>query len=218
MTGLASINGYHAAQCVMTIGATGIPFVDVEITEETVFPDVCTVVLGGLTLIGYPQRQGAWQGRTQARVVAGRGGWSRVIPPRGYGSPSGVMLAQVIGDAARTVGETVGVVPSVNVGSHYLRVEGPAAAVLDLCAPLDWWVDLSGVLQVGTRTGGVSSAPFELIDWDQWTRRAVIGCEDNSRVLPGATLVSSSAGTITVNTVRWSIGTGTLRGEIWATD
>ena len=212
----ATVNGIGAAQCLLTVPLSGIPFADVELTEEATIPDRSVLIIGTLTMVCSPIWQGTYLGRTQARLAAGGAGWRKPVTPRGYGSPAGVILAQVIADAAAEVGELVGVVPASNVGPFFGRVAGPASQVFDrVPAGLNWWVDMQGLAQVAARPVTPSLTPVEAIDWDPWIRRLIVGCEDNGSIGPGSQLTLPSVGTVTINAARWSIANDRLRGELW---
>lgn len=212
----ASVNGIGAAQCIALIPFSGIPYADVELTEEVTLPSRSVLIIGTLTMVCSPIWQGTYLGRTQARMVAGAGAWRNVIPAKGYGSPVGVQLPQIIGDAALEVGETVGIVPPINAGPFYARSNDTASQVFDLVpSTLTWWVDMLGAAQVAVRPTVPLLTPIEVMDWDPWIRRLVIGCEENALVQPGSQITHPDVGTVTVNAVRWSIANDRLRGEVW---
>jgi hypothetical protein len=100
-----------------------------------------TIVAGGVA-----------EGKASYRVVAGAGGWGRMIPRKPYRNDAGMKISNLISDVARTVGETVADVPTARVGSHYARAEGPASAVLNQLAPRGWRVDFDGVTRFGLRS------------------------------------------------------------------
>jgi hypothetical protein len=213
----ATVNGITAAVCSLMITASGIPFADVELTDTVTLPPRSILIIGSLTMVCTATRQGTYLGRTQARLVAGAAGWRNPVTARGYGSPAGVQLAQVIADAATEVGETVGVIAPVPAGPFYTRRAARASQVFDLVpAGLSWWVDLNGLAQVGTRTPSIAVANIQVIDWDTGIGRAIVAAEENAGLIPGATILNPDIGSVTINSARWYIQGGSqLRGELW---
>jgi hypothetical protein len=213
----ATVNGITAATCSLHIPATGIPFADVELADAVEIPPRALLIVGAITMTCTASRQGTYLGRTQARLVAGSARWGSTVRPRGYGSPAGVQLAQVIADAASEVGELVGPISPVNLGPFFARREGRASQVLDR-VPLGmaWWVALNGAVNVGVRATTPSLAPFQLIDWDPGTGRAVVASEENATLIPGYSIAHPDlGGSRVISVASWSITGSELRGELW---
>lgn len=113
--------------------------------------DAVTLTLADLTFVGTIASGGVFDGRAAYRVVAGRGGWSRTLPRRGYQNDLGVSVATLIADLAEGAGELtpVGAAALGRVSPHYDRIERPAYQTLHALAPRAWWTGADGVVRIG---------------------------------------------------------------------
>ena len=154
---------------------------DVELSGQV------SIDFDGLALVGTVESGGVFQSTGHYRVVAGMGGWRRSIPALAYQNGAGVKKSNVLGDAARAAGETLGAFTDGRVGPSFVRPEGPAVTVLDMVAPDGWYVDEDGVTQIGDRP----SAAFEgatVLDEHPARGVRVVACDTLYGLVPGATV------------------------------
>ena len=154
MSALANFGGMPVTTCRVAIGAYGIPWHEVECVGDTTVTGAQTLTLDDLTLAVTVVTGGVINTRQRYRVVAGAGGWGKVLPARSYANDAGVRLADVIRDAAAACGETIGTIdPTINpiVGPAFVRPLGPASRVLELLVPQNYYVDEKGLTNLGRR-------------------------------------------------------------------
>jgi hypothetical protein len=144
------------------------------------------LVLGNLQLQGTVYRQSAFAGLVNARVVAGGAGWNKTTEARGYNLAGGVTLSMVLGDIAAEIGETVNVVSDTSFGNHFMRLADTASNTLRAIAGPIWWIDSSGVTQVGPRPAPIIRSPFEVENYDGGRGELVVSTEDYASWIPGA--------------------------------
>ncbi len=218
MTTLA--NGQQLTSLRITVPNSGRMVVEAKAGEPVALvAGLVTFLLDDLSVVAKPMpgRVGEFAGQWSCEAVGGRGGWGSVIPAKGYQSPIGVMNAQVFSDAALACGELPPVVQVPQfMPQFYERRRGPAARVFDtLSGGQIWWVDGSGVAQVGFRPPAVVTAAFDLIECERATGRLVIATDSPGQFSPGSTFVDPLAGAFTVNAVVWTSVASSLRGEVW---
>lgn len=210
-----SVNGAQCTTVGLSMPRVGPWQADVEMATDGALSGRVTLTLADLTLVGTVRRSATHAGVTRARIVAGADGWGSEAPERGYQSPSGLALAQIVGDAARTVGETVGAI-SGTLGGWYGRQRGPASQVFALIRSGYWWVDDSGVTQIGERPGGLVTAPWDLISSDGAAGSLILGAEELTTFRPGRSLEHPALdGQRVIDFVRWVSAGDELRGEVW---
>lgn len=180
----------------------GVPVIDCELD-----PAVLRVPMGKvtLTLAGSsvsatvdPRGSGQFVEFIHVRLIAGAAGWDKVLPARPYDTESGVSSADVITTTANEVGEKAEIFSPVLYPAHYERSQGPASRVL---GAFDWWVDVTGVTQVGTRPILAADPSITLIRWDPTMQMAEL--TSDVIVLPGTQITDARlpGGTVTVRDV-----------------
>jgi hypothetical protein len=218
LTALA--NGQPLTGLRVTVPWRGAPIVEAT-APEAVTPagGVVSFLLGDLAVTAtlVPGRSGEFSGSWSGLAVAGRGGWRKTIPAKGYRSPAGLLDVQIFADAARECGELPPVVSAPrNVGGFYVRREGRASDAFGLLAPgQDWWINSAGVTIVGQRLPTLTAAPFDLLEWDPARGRVTIATDSPAAFAPGVTFADPLAGSFTVNSVVWTATAAKLRGEVW---
>jgi len=135
--GKTQIPGYGRAWCDVEI-ADPVPLVGLQTLTIGAFSAVTTVISGGVA-----------EGKARYRAVFGRGGWGKEIDEQSYINDAGVKASNVLQDAARACGETIGTTSTKTLGAHYARAAGPASEALHVLAPRGWYMDLAGVTQIG---------------------------------------------------------------------
>lgn len=199
-------------------GSVGIPYyggfvADVELVTTTALPTSITLTLGNLTLAGAVYRQSQFAGKTLARLVGGAGGWSRQVEARFWRNAQGLMASTILQDTAIDAGEQVNVQTDFSVGVFWARRADKASRVLARLAGPEWWIDASGVTQVGARAStGITSA-FVLEEFDGARGVATVASEDLASWLPGNTFSNDVLTTTqTIASVRHSLsGDGVAR-------
>ena len=128
----------------------------------------------------------------------------------------GIKASLVLRDAAAEVGESVNVASDSNLGPKFDRSAGPASRVLRQVAGDAWYIDASGVTQLGTWPTRKVPSAFTVENQDGARGLFTIATEDYAAWLPGATFTAAFiSGTYTVNAVSFTFGDdGKLRLEV----
>lgn len=223
----ASVNGQLATRLSIAIPYYGMWEGDVELATPQVITNPVTLVIGNLTMVGAIVRANTFAGVTYLRLVGGGGGWRKSIVPQAYANPSGVRLSTMLNDLAVNVGEQVNLFADENLGGYFIR-EGStsettvrASRILRQLAGDEWWIDTSGVTQVGARpTGTAITSDFSVVSWDPGRGAAEIATEDLASWLPSNTFTAPTVPvTQTISLTRVDIDrVGTMRLKILATD
>lgn len=151
---LATLNGARVLTCAVSLPAYGAWWAEVEISPDSddVLTGAATLVVDDLTLKGTITNGGASQARQRYRVVGGGAGWCKTIAAKSYVNDLGVKSAIILRDAALACGEMLGTVPPADVaGPAYTRENAPARRTLEALYPRGWYVDESGITQIGRR-------------------------------------------------------------------
>lgn len=165
MSAFASANGIRIMSGRISIPFYGAWTADLILATPDDLTGSVTLVLGDLTLVGAVYRTAPFAGARQARLVAGAGGWRQTIGAQSYQSPAGVMLSTVLGDAARSVRETLGPFLDRSLGADWERERGPASRLLRLVTDGTWWIDPAGVTQLGPRSTAPITSAFQVLDY-----------------------------------------------------
>lgn len=224
----ATLNGTPAARVAIRVPGVGAWRADVALDAalDALPSGRVTLKLGNLTLVGtvVPAFSGTFAEQTFLRVVAGGAGWSKILPSKAYHNDAGVKSSQVLTDAAREAGETLGSipssVPSKVAGVDFLREVGPASRVFGyvLGTAAGWWVDYAGVTQFGTRpvVAPAPGAEWEFLDYFPEQRIAVLATSDPSAVQVGMKVTDSRlTAPLTIRELEFEVGPGPLRVRAW---
>jgi len=149
-----------------------------------------TLTMVGTVVAAY---DGTHLEQRRCRVVGGAGGWGRPLARKHYHNDLGVKTLQVITDAAREVGETLGEVALQfdRVGRDYVRQAGSTAArVLENeIGNVAWWVDYAGVTHVGPRPSApLDREGFDVLMYDPRSRLLTLSVDDPSIIGIGAVI------------------------------
>lgn len=196
MSAFASFNGERVISGVITIPMYGTWVADIVLALSDAMAPQGALVVANLSLQGTVYRAADFSGSRSARIVGGYGGWKNPVTARAYQNAGGVPLAMVLGDAASEVGEKINVVGGGTVGTDFVREAAPAERVLrQLAGPL-WFVDPSGVTQVGAqRSTNAITSNFEITERSGAKGRFSIATEDLASWMPGRTLMSPTVTT-----------------------
>lgn len=187
-----ALNGRRIVSARVTVPFYGAWCADVTLAIADTIPLTSVLTIGDLTLNGTIFRMASFSGSRSARLVGGGAGWRKVIPAQAYYNPLGVRASIVLGDAASIVGERLNLVTDSVLGTSYVREAAPAERVLRLIAGAQWWIDSSGVTQVGPRAGGAITSPFQIINWSGGKGWFDVSTETLSDWMPGRTFSNSN--------------------------
>jgi hypothetical protein len=209
-------NGNRVVTASLSIPLYGLWVADVLLPASDTLTNPVTLMCGNLTLQGAIYRQGYFGGSQYARLVGGYAGWRTTIPSQAYNNPAGLNLSLILGDAAGACGEQVNVITDSSVGTFYIRENAQAQRLLrQLGGPL-WWVDNTGVTQVGPRPTMLISSPFLVETYDAGSNLFVISTEDYASWLPANTFQSvtmNAVGTVSLTRID-SDNDGKLRLQV----
>jgi len=210
-----SANGARIVSGTLSMPLYGAWTADLALQTTTPLSGSVTLVVGNLTLVGAVYRQAVFAGVLEARLVAGAGGWSKLVQSRGYASAGGVLRSQVLADAAAEVGERVVVATDSVVGNGYARLADKAVRVLRAQAGSQWWVDSGGVTHIGPRPSSAITSAFTVESFSGASGTLRIATEDPASWAPGNTFSSATVATQTIASVRHVFGAdGVARLEV----
>jgi hypothetical protein len=178
--------------------------VDVTITP----PGGTPIVLSGKV---DPTSAGRFVSSVPVRVIAG-GGWAVTGHAQAWHSDAGISSVTVETAVAAAVGETVNDPAPVLIGIDWsLMASSPASEVF---GGRSWYVDTSGVTQVGTRPPASPDPTLEILAWDPMNQHGTLA--GDALVLPGTVLTDPRFdGPITVRDVVQTWDHAGTRVEIW---
>lgn len=215
------VNGHRLTELRLTVGNVGPWFAECDFEGEPELSGRVTLTIDTLKLSGTldPRASGTFGMQRKARIVGGAGGWSSSVGAKGYHNDAGVKARLVAEDAARAVGETLGVfVPaSERVGRDYVRQVGPASRVLeDVIGGVAWWVDYEGITHVGPRPStSLEAKAYTVLAYDPRDRIATLGVDDPGAVRIGSIITERLDGPHTVRSLELKITAGEMRLVAW---
>jgi hypothetical protein len=186
---IASVAGHAATTMRIYMSAWGCWYVEAQLDGERTLSGSVEVKAADLTLQGTVLSGGAMKGRSSYRIVAGAGGWGRVLPMKSYATDAGVKVRTVIGDAAQAVGETVSLTTTDTTGPSFTRNEGRASLVLESIAPQAWYVGEDGVTRLGRRSATTLTAAVPRVSQVDLARGCVtLAPTSLAALVPGITV------------------------------
>lgn len=209
----ATLAGLRATSARVNLGAWGCWYADASLDGEHALAGRVTLQIADLTLQGCVLSGGVAKGRSDYRIVAGAGGWGKLLPAKSYATDAGVSFATILGDAATACGETLATIdPSLRTGPGFVRLAGPASAVLEQLAPGGWYVDEAGVTHLGKRTvGKLPTVMTRTTPVDLARRTLTLASESIATILPGVS-IDGLAVVDVEHTVDAKAG---LRSKVW---
>lgn len=190
-TPYVALNGKRVTQAHVTIPYYGAWVADVTLAVFDEIDTSETLTIGNLSLKGAVYRVASFAGALSARIVAGGAGWRQTVPAQGYYNPKGINASIVLRDAAALVGEQVNIASDYSLGTQYARENAPASRVLAQLAGPEWWIDNSGVTQIGSRPSTAITTPFQLLHWYGGKGSFQLATEDVASWMPGNTFTNS---------------------------
>lgn len=135
-----------------------------------------TLFLGGVNLSGTvdPRNSGTFGPAARVRLVAGAGAWDQVVPSQDFHVDGGVLSTNVYQQTASLIGETVVDASPVQLGIDFVRSSGPASRIF---RDKPWWVDVTGVTNVGPRPASSPDASLLVRDFDPSRGRITFSCD-----------------------------------------
>ena len=209
----ATANGTRIITASLSIPLYGIPVCDLLIPTLDPLTTPVSVTFGNFTQVMGVYRQGYFGGSQYARLVGGYAGWRTTIASQAYNNAGGLMLSLILGDAASAAGEQIKIATDSSVGTFYVRENAPAQRLLrQLGGPL-WWIDPTGVTQVGPRTSVAITSPFTVVSYDAAPGQYEIATEDYASWLPSNTFTGPTlTGVQTISLTRLDVdNNGKLR-------
>lgn len=206
----ATAGGERMMRATITLPRWGVWSADVQVASGQMLSGSVDIELAGITLTGTVVDGDVYRETGWYRILGGAAGWRSSIPKQAYRNEAGVKLSTVLTDAAQACGESLGTVPSTQIGPAFVRPEGEAARVLELLSPEDWYVDEAGDTQLGHRAAAEWTADYTLIRKAPGNRLVTVAAEDVSALLPGAELEGIEAAT-----VRHELTPAGLRSHVW---
>jgi hypothetical protein len=197
MSYFASVAGFQLVSGSLVVPLIGVWTADLQLAGEETVSGQVSVVIGNLTLVGAVFRSDAYGGQTHVRLVGGAGGWRTSITPQGYGNTAGVMLSQILGDAAAACGEKVNVAEDASIGNAWVRVNFDSSVAGDILWQLlhlgaipAWYVDPTGITQIAAWPTVQVTTPFTVTGQKADKGVCTIATEDYVSWMPGCTFAN----------------------------
>lgn len=213
---------YQVVRGHMVMLYTGAWVLDIDLSADSVqlqgLPSgKCVVMFGGVPMSGTidPNASGVFGPTARVRVVAGAGAWGTPSTAQDWHSDAGVLSTVVYSSVATALGEVV-----VDSEPEILGVDvvyngtDPASAIF---GDRPWWVDTTGITNVGARVPSVADLSLVIRDWDPICQKATFSCD--TLLIPNTQLVDPRFGTTVYaaqNVEQIFDGQGSI-GWAWAT-
>lgn len=190
-----AVDGHTLRSLSLRVAPVGPWTAEVDFAEAPAlaFGQRVTLTIGDTELIGTISELGHFALQKGARIVAGAGAWGNTLKERGYHNDAGVKAQLLAQDAAREIGETLGMFqPTVErIGLDYARPNNVAASkVLEYAAGgTPWWVDYAGVTHVGPRTTSeLPASAYVVTQCNARERVAELAVDDLSQLVVGSVI------------------------------
>lgn len=218
---IVTLASVRATGCELRIPQVGAWIADVDMDSADALPaGKLTLAIGATTFVGTVDARfsGTFAGRRRVRLVAGAGGWAKVLAAKFFHNDAGIADKKVIETTAAEAGETLSFVgtPTAAGRTSFARSRGPGRAVLDVLATSGWYVDFTGVTQVGARAV-TKLGEFQLLDFDSRQNIATIATNDAKAVGIGATLTDRLDAPLVVRDIRLTVSDDGARVFAWGT-
>lgn len=218
-----AVNGQRVSHLRLRVANVGPWHAEVDFETDPELAGAVTLKVGDtLELKGTiaPEASGTFGLQRKVRIVAGGGGWGKILKPKDYHNDAGVKARSIADDAAREVGEQLGgFVPAAErIGADYVRDRVSAAAVLEdvIGEGVPWWVDYAGVTQVGPRPAvELDPADYEVLANNPRDRVVTLAVDDPSKVTIGSILSERLDAPQTVRELELLVTPEELRIRAW---
>lgn len=180
------ISGHPCTAALLTVPGVGLWYACVDVADAVTLSGSITLRFLDTIWQGYVIAGGPVDGRSRYRIVAGRGGWGRELPPKAYQNDAGLTAARLLSDAASEAGEVLSSPPTTRLGVHFDRPRGPASFALNLLAPRSWFARADGVVAFGARTA-LPAPPLPTVRRDPAGRVVELAATESvAGIFPGA--------------------------------
>jgi hypothetical protein len=153
------------------------------------------VTVGGLQLQGTfdPILTGTFVQQSKCHLHGGVNGWPIRLVAKPYHSDAGVLATTIAQDLARETGETLGdlsAIAGLIVGNDFVRQRQTAAETLSwmLGPSHQWFVDESGVTQIGVHVPLEIQGDYEVLNYDARFKVATVTTDDPTILGVGSVL------------------------------
>lgn len=218
---LVHVDGHRVTRLRFLRANVGAWVAQVDLEDDAELVGAVALHLGSRVLRGTvdPTATGTHGLQRRARIVAGGGGWGRVLERKGYHNDAGVKARLVAEDAARAAGEQLGAfVPvSERVGVDYVREARAASCALeDVLGGAPWWVDDEGITNAGPRPAvELDPASYQVLAYDPRERVATLAVDDPGAVPIGGILSEHLDAPQTVRELELTVTPEELRIRAW---
>jgi len=213
-----TLAGHNITTARAYLPAWGAWYADVQTDGEHDLAGAVDLVLADLTLRGTVLSGGASKGRSEFRIVGGKGRWGKTIPDTSYANSAGVKLSTVLGDAAAACGETLDtstIDRAARVGPSWARREDRACRLLEQLVPRAWYVGEDGITRLGRRPAVVyTDAAPRVTPLDRARRRVTLAPATLAKLVPGAIVDGLEA----IDVVHEASAKGGVRTTIYGAD
>lgn len=194
--------------------------VDLDPDDAKTFPTSGPGTLGigdATTLVGTidPRSSGRFASSVRVRLVGGGGAWDGApLLPRYFNADAGVSSRDVYEATASELGERVNDPSPISFGLYYARSGGPGSRVF---GDRDWYVDLAGVTQVGSRPSATPDKTLEVLNFDPLAQRLELAAD--AVILPGTMITDARFdGQLVVRDVEQTFDTNGSRATAWCSN
>lgn len=219
---LVSIAGQRVSKLRLIVANVGPWYAECDMEEAPTFEGAVSLTIGDtqLACTTAPNTDGTFGNQRKLRVVAGAGGWGRLLTAKGYHNDAGVKARDVAADVVRLVGEKLGTfVPAAErLGVDFVRQAIPAATVLEQVIGLNvaWWVDYQGSTNVGPRaTSALGAGDYEVLAFDPRSRVATLAVDNPLAVTIGSVISERLDAPQTVRDLELRVDGSELRVMAW---
>lgn len=219
----AAIDGERAIRVRLHVPPIGPWWADVDLDATApALSGRVTLALGALELSGTidASHDGTHAGGRSLRIVAGAGGWGRLLQAKAYHNDAQIRALTVAQDAAREAGEelAIGFSPAAErIGVDYVRQAGPASRVLeDVIGGAAWWVTYDGVTYVGERSSSEPSPDdYEVLEHEPAEHVITLAVDDLTTIGIGSVLSERLDAPQTVREIEIEYGAESFRVKAW---
>jgi hypothetical protein len=209
----ATLAGLRVTHAHVHLPAFGVWWAVASLDEEATLTGRVSLKIADLTLSGSIMSGGPGpKGRSSFRIAGAAGAWGRDVPAVSYANDAGVKAATVLADAATACGETIdpATLPAARLGPAFAREAGPAARVLELVVPANWYVGEDGVTRIGRRRAAALTTPADIGSVDRARGVVELAAASIATVVPGVVVEGVEA-----VDVLHELEPGALRTTLW---
>lgn len=215
------IDGHRVTHLELVQANVGSWVAQADLEDDAELAGAVVLTIGARAMHGTvdPTAAGTHGLQRRLRLVAGAGGWGKVVDRKAYHNDAGVKARIVADDAARAAGEKLGsfVPVSERVGVDYVREARAASCALeDVLGGAPWWVDDDGVTNVGPRPGAnLDASTYQVLAYDPRARLVTLAVDDPGAVPIGGVLSEHLDAPQTVRELELTVTPEEMRIRAW---